>query len=73
MVKQLSPCTKCTERHLACHDSCHKYKEWKGIFTEDKNKYTEDKMKRKQISETMYALYKSSKTKKSSNIKRSFK
>ena len=36
MFKQLSPCMGCTERHLACHDSCPKYKEWLVIW-EDKN------------------------------------
>ena len=35
MFKQLSPCMGCTERHLACHDSCPKYKEWLVIW-EDK-------------------------------------
>ncbi len=24
------PCVNCTERHLACHDSCEKYKGWQA-------------------------------------------
>ena len=25
----MSPCKNCTKRHLACHDSCQEYKEWR--------------------------------------------
>jgi Fe-S-cluster-containing dehydrogenase component len=27
-----NPCKGCTERHLACHDSCEKYKEWRDQY-----------------------------------------
>lgn len=26
------PCFKCEDRHLACHDHCSKYKEWKDNY-----------------------------------------
>ena len=32
------PCKDCPDRHLACHDKCEKYKEWKDYLTETKTK-----------------------------------
>ena len=26
---EVSPCKDCTERYVACHDSCEKYGEWR--------------------------------------------
>ncbi len=28
-MKETAPCKDCPDRHLACHDSCEKYKEWR--------------------------------------------
>lgn len=67
MVKQLSPCMKCTDRHLACHDSCPKYKEWKDFFDTDKRKYCEDAYRRKELTEVAKNGYKNMKTKRASN------
>lgn len=67
MVKQLSPCTKCTDRHLACWDSCPKYKEWKDFFDTDKRKYCEDKYQRKELQEVAANWYKNMRTKRTSN------
>ena len=67
MVKQLSPCTKCTDRHLACHDSCEKYKEWKDFFDTDKRKYQADKYKRKVLQEVKNNGYKNMTTRRASN------
>ena len=39
MVKQLSPCKDCKDRHMACWDGCEKYKEWKSAFEDNKQKY----------------------------------
>ena len=30
VMRGVSPCTECTERHIACHDNCSQYKEWKA-------------------------------------------
>ena len=30
VMRGVSPCTECSERHTACHDSCPKYHEWKA-------------------------------------------
>lgn len=30
VVRGVSPCTECEERHTACHDRCEKYKAWKA-------------------------------------------
>lgn len=67
MVQQLSPCKDCQNKYTACHDTCVLFKEWKDAISADKKKYTEDKMKRKQISETMEILRNNMKTKKASN------
>lgn len=31
-MKEIAPCKDCTEKHLACHDSCEKYKAWKDRY-----------------------------------------
>lgn len=67
MLKQLSPCKGCTERHLACHDSCPKYKEWKDFFDTDKQKYQADKYKRKALQEVRNNGYKNMTTRRASN------
>lgn len=67
MVKQLSPCKKCTERHLACHDSCEKYKEWKDFFDTDKQKYQADKEKQRQAKEVVRNACTNMTTRKASN------
>lgn len=30
VMRGMSPCTDCAERHTACHDKCPKYQEWKA-------------------------------------------
>lgn len=35
---KVSPCKDCTDRHLACHDNCDKYIEWKSYLGEMKMK-----------------------------------
>lgn len=30
VMRGVSPCVDCKERHTACHDHCPKYKEWKA-------------------------------------------
>ena len=30
VMRGVSPCTDCTERHTACHDHCSQYKAWKA-------------------------------------------
>lgn len=30
VMRGVSPCTDCGERHTACHDRCPKYKAWKA-------------------------------------------
>lgn len=30
IVRGVSPCTDCSERHSACWDACPKYKAWKA-------------------------------------------
>lgn len=30
VMRGVSPCTDCAERHTACHDTCSQYKEWKA-------------------------------------------
>lgn len=67
MFKQLSPCMGCTERHLACHDSCHKYKEWKDFFDTDKRKYQADKEKQRQAKEVVRNACNNMRTRKASN------
>ena len=32
-----SPCTKCENRHLACHDSCKDYKEFYDNLRKEKD------------------------------------
>lgn len=67
MFKQLSPCKKCTERHLACWDSCEKYKEWKDFFDTDKRKYQADKEKQRQAKEVVRNACNNMRTRKASN------
>ena len=71
MFKQLSPCMGCTERHLACHDGCPKYKEWKACFDADKSKYQADKQKQMETKDVIKNGFKNIKTKKASNLLRS--
>lgn len=35
---KMPPCKDCPDRHLACHDNCDKYKEWKDYLTDTKTK-----------------------------------
>ena len=67
MFKQLSPCMGCTERNLACHDNCEKYKEWKSAFDDDKQKHKEDKKKRAELAEVKRSGYKNMTTRKATN------
>ena len=32
------PCKNCTERHIACHSECGKYREWQTMHQERKDK-----------------------------------
>ena len=36
-VRTNAPCKDCRYRHIACHDSCFMYKEWKGQLEVIKN------------------------------------
>ena len=31
-MKENAPCKGCSERHIACHDSCDRFKEWKERY-----------------------------------------
>lgn len=52
----VSPCKECTERYMACHDSCERYGEWKNKLEihnaarrstwQEKVKYSHTQMKR---------------------------
>lgn len=33
-----APCKDCPDRHIACHDHCQKYQEWKKAFREAKER-----------------------------------
>jgi hypothetical protein len=56
VMRGLSPCAQCGERHTACHDSCPKYKAWKAeaekinearrAYIEDRTKVYEDEKRR---------------------------
>lgn len=39
---KVAPCKNCTERHLACHDECEKYKEWKAGENKIKKKIKQE-------------------------------
>ena len=42
-----SPCKDCPDRHITCHSSCDKYKEYKKRHYEEKDRmYLEDKTAR---------------------------
>lgn len=46
VMRGMSPCTECGERHTACHDKCQKYHEWKAEaqkIKEAKTAYLEDR------------------------------
>ena len=30
VMRGVSPCAECTERHTACHDKCPNYQAWKA-------------------------------------------
>jgi hypothetical protein len=36
VTRELPPCKDCPERHIACHDTCERYKEWKRQIDEQK-------------------------------------
>ena len=38
-----SGCKGCTERHLACHDTCQKYQNWKAENQKIKDKIIKQK------------------------------
>ena len=33
-TREISPCRGCSDRHIACHDKCEKYKAWKSQLEE---------------------------------------
>lgn len=39
MVKRMSPCYKCEDRFVGCHDKCEKYQVWSGEMREAKQNY----------------------------------
>ena len=39
---KMSPCKDCPDRHLACHDECDKYKEWKAYVDDTRRKQKQD-------------------------------
>lgn len=46
-MKKMCPCKDCRDRHLACHDTCEKYKEWHSECEADQ-KYL-DSFKRERL------------------------
>ena len=38
MLKADNPCYKCSDRHIVCHASCEKYKDWAKKLENDKRK-----------------------------------
>ena len=40
-MKENAPCKNCSDRHIACHGSCDKYKEWKARY-QAQQKYCND-------------------------------
>lgn len=42
-MSEMSPCKGCTERHLACHDSCDMYKGWKERQDAQKQHFRENR------------------------------
>lgn len=34
VIREMSPCKDCADRHEACHDKCEKYKAWKSRLDE---------------------------------------
>lgn len=73
MFKQISPCMNCTNRAVACWDSCEAFKEWKTALLQDKQKHIDEKSKRKHIEDTMNILRKNMKTRRASSRSRSDK
>lgn len=51
MVRTLSPCKDCQERHAACHDNCERYKEYRKQLTKYRNEEREQKRWEKIINE----------------------
>ena len=57
IVRGLSPCAQCKERHEACWGSCSKYKEWKAevqkvkdamkAYDDERNMIYEEEKRRK--------------------------
>jgi hypothetical protein len=48
VIRGVSPCAECSERHTACHDNCPKYKEWKAEMQKVKDKKKEyDRLNRR--------------------------
>ena len=48
VMRGVSPCTDCGERHTACHDRCPRYKAWKAEaerIKEAERKYKEETYK----------------------------
>jgi Fe-S-cluster-containing dehydrogenase component len=56
VMRDISPCAGCAERHIACHDNCSQYKAWKAeaekinearrAYIEDRTKVYEDEKRR---------------------------
>ena len=42
----MCPCIDCEERHLACHDTCVRYKDWKDVI-DQKSKARADYLQKK--------------------------
>ena len=37
-MRKKNPCMNCEDRHIACHDSCSRYKVWKEEVVEHREK-----------------------------------
>lgn len=44
-MKEVAPCKDCADRHLACHDSCEKYKEWRDRYHAQQKHYEDNRFR----------------------------
>lgn len=42
-MREVAPCKDCADRHLACHDSCEKYKAWKERYHAQQKHFEENR------------------------------
>lgn len=63
----VTPCKDCTDRHMACHSTCEKYKEWKQEFDKLKSVVTKNKFFQSEIHQAKKGAIKRMKTLRKSN------